>query len=156
MTVSAAAKREIHKFQQPDPALILITLTHPDWADDLYFVENDTNIISNAVTFVASDVQIVLPSASEIAGRGTLAIDNVDTELGLLVLAVSEPPISVKAELILASAPDTIIQTWPALEFKSIQFNESLLAGELSQEDYERELWPPRVMNVIDFPGSRW
>lgn len=155
MSLSAAHKHEVNARSQADPPLRLVTLTHADWGFAVRVVENDAPITSNGFVFDYAQAMVTLPSESDIASRGALVIDNVQSGLSGLFLSVG-PTIKATVQIVMASQPDVVLKSYTDLNFENLSISGPIIAGELVREDYERELYGPRVMNVEDFPGTGW
>lgn len=143
----------VHNPVQPEPPIVLVTLSSDDWVSDLNYCENDADISSNGVTYTAGHVGISLPSEGQNDGRGVLAIDNYEGNISPLVLAAEE--VLVTAKLVLFYSPDIVRREWPELLWRQVSCT-PIARGSLIQRSYARELWGPKVHNEIDFPGSRW
>lgn len=102
-----------------DPFLFLLTLTHPDLPAPMRFVRDMKDIISRGNTFTAFPFDIALPGASDGAPQpAQLAIDNVDQSIvqTLRALPPDSPP-SGLIEMIMASAPNTVVEDLPIFKF---------------------------------------
>lgn len=155
MSITAEKKHIVNARYVADPPLILVKLEHPDWPVNILLVENDTAITSNGVQFEYAQCSVVLPSESDIASRGNLIFGNVFSQHSNLILSVG-PTIKCTLQIVMASQPDSVIKEFSDLNLENVQMNNRFIAGELVREDYEAELWPPRVLNVDEFPGIGW
>lgn len=143
----------IHSPLQRQPGFALVTISSTDWSSDLLYCENDADIVSNGLTFVAGHVGISLPNEGEGVARGVMAIDNYAGNITPLLRAAEE--IIVKAQIVLLNSPDTIRREWNELLWKNVSCT-TIARGTLEQRSYAQELWPPKVHNDKDVPGSRW
>lgn len=155
MTLAPEHKHEVNARAQADPPLKLVKLEHSAWGFAVRVVENDEPVTSNGFVFDFSQAMVTLPSESDIASRGALIIDNVQSGLSELFLSVG-PTIKATVQIVMASQPDNVLKEYTDLNFENLSITNRIIAGELVRENYERELWPPRVMNVQDFPGTGW
>lgn len=158
MTVTDTTKHALHNTNQADPGLWLLTITHADFTSTLYYVENDVDVVSNGITFLHGRALFSPPGRGGGLGRGQLDVQIIEDDQDLIaeiMAAGPDDPIKVKAELILHSAPDTVVWTWPELEWKQIVMSGPIASGSLSLRDYSRELAPPaaRILNKVDFPA---
>lgn len=135
-----------------DPFLMLVTISHPDWIDTYYFVNNGEQIISRGTTYQAFPMTIVLPTDDGETARGVkIDFDNVSLELVDIMRSVTSP-MEVKIEMILASLPDVVQMELTELQIQNISYNskkvsatlivDSFLNTELSSERYTPSSYP--------------
>lgn len=152
--ISAAAKEIVNARETGEVALHLLTLSHPS-LETLRLVADDFNLSSNGETFTASWFDWRRPNEGPITPRGGLRVWNGDGIIGTMIDSV-DTPISARIDIVFASAPNTLVKSWPHYQWINITYDAVTANGELTQPDYGRELWPPRVMNEADFPGANF
>lgn len=151
--------RKIHSRNQPDVAAALATLSRPEWAEDLYYTDDNADLTSGGNLFTSNRALITLPTEGEQAARGELVI--YDPETSMLASTFALPPgeyIAVRFDLVMVSEPDTVVESWPGLEWRGMEADpdRALLSGAVEQQRHGRELYPPRYMTLLDAPGAAW
>lgn len=88
--------------------LVTMELSHPDWTENIYLVNNTTNITSNGQEYQAHGFSLT-PAKSHDSGNPTAKVDVDDTDrtLNALFRSVTSEPTAV-LNVILADNPDQI------------------------------------------------
>lgn len=135
-----------------DPFLTLVTLSHPDWDEPIYLVNNSVDFTSRGQVFTAFPMRIRLPvDDGETARSFNLELDNASLYLIAQVRSVTEA-IKVKIEMVLASFPDDVQMEQDELSIQSVTYNkakitanivlDNFLNTELSSERYTPSIFP--------------
>lgn len=155
MTLTTAQKVELNKRESTVAVLTLVTLSHADFASDHRMAFHPTDITSNSLVYTATWLQWTQPNAGSVQPRGQLQVWNGDGVVGALIDSV-KTPIAVKVDRVLSNDLDTVLQSWPHYQWLNISYDAITATGQLSQRDFGRERWPPRVMNETEWPGANW
>jgi len=134
--------------------LLLLTLSHPSFAEPVRVCNNGVSITSRGHVFAGYPFQAVVGSESPDAPpQATLTIDNVDRSIVQAVRSVSGEPITVTVELALAATPD-LIEAGP-FEFaiRSAEYDALVVTGSLRYEDILNEPFPADEYDPTNFPG---
>ncbi len=157
MSLDAATTREVHDRNQDKAALVLLTLSHSAWTDDLRYVFNNADITSNGDVFAGGQAAVAVPGENAQPGQGRLALSDLDNTLLQQILAVDvDERIGAKLELVLSGSLDTVRMTWDALELRDVQASNGVVTASVRQQEYSDEIYPPRVFTEASFPGARW
>lgn len=107
---SPAARAQFNLSSAPDPALLLLEISHPDLVDPVRVVNNLEDVVSNGDTFTACAFNLVPPSdLAQGQPRATLTVDNVGKVLTSWIENSSGGEgATVRIMWILYSDPDTI------------------------------------------------
>lgn len=136
-----------------DPFLTLITLSHPDWAEDVRLVNNSVDITSRGNVFMAFPVKIRLSADDgETAKTFSLELDNVSLELVDKIRTVTTA-IGVKLEMILASLPDDIQISYSELEIATITYNKSKIQASIVLDNFLNTELTSERYGPINYPG---
>ena len=121
--------------------LMLIEIVHAD-ITTLRYVNNTANVTSNGDLYTAYPFMINIPpvDSSDEIPRSQLSLDNVDL-ISQTLRGLSSAP-TVKAALILSSAPDDLVLDWYEFSLKDIQYNATVVSGTLGFEDILNESFP--------------
>lgn len=139
------AKRAFLAPQSNEVLLYLIEITHPDWAENFYFVFNTTNITSGGREYVRNNFQIEAPPDSPNSNRVTLLLDNVDRLVLPSLRGISTPPIVVLKK-ILASEPDSVLAFW-RYELRQVQYKAGSVSCTLISNAFLAEMAPKDKMS---------
>ena len=143
--------------------IFLLTITHPDLADPIRLTTDPTErkstdplvyrTMSRGEEFLFAGVDVTLPDEQDKAPPSSkLSIANVTRELIPLARSVSTPP-SVKIEAVLASAPDDVEMTWPAMDMTNLTYDATFLQFDLTMDSLVTEPYPSGTFSPAAFPG---
>lgn len=152
MTLSDTARGQV--FQQEGGGFLeLLTISHPDLAEPLRFVNNTETITSNGQTYIAFPFRVALPADKERSvPRAQLELDNVSRQIGQVIRQLNSPP-TVQIEIIRIDDLDAVEVTLPAMTLNNVRYDALSVSGELSVEDTTREPFPQRSFTPAEFPG---
>jgi hypothetical protein len=152
-TLSVPALRAITAQETGEVFLILITITHDDLADPLYFVNNTENITSRGHEFLGWPFEIALPDEREDAlPTVQLRIDNVDRRILEGIRGLPTAP-TVLLEIVLASAPD-VVEAGPInFTLRGVEYDALVITGTLAPEDVLNEPAMQYSFTPALFPG---
>lgn len=143
--------------------VFLLTITHPELYDPIYLTTDPTERLSDAplvygtisrgVEYLYAGVDVTLPDDQDKSPpTSKLIIANVTRELIPLARSVSTPP-SVKIEAVLASAPDDVEMTWPAMDMSNLTYDSASLQFDLTMDALVSEPYPSGTFSPAYFPG---
>lgn len=136
-----------------DVWLVLLTISHPDLADDIRVVNNTEQITSNGQVFLSFPFEINLPDEKDDApSRAKLTIDNVSREIGQTIREITTPP-QITIEVIRAEDPEFIEVSWPNFWLRNVSFNANQVRGDLVLEDFTDEPYPAGTFVPSAFGG---
>lgn len=136
-----------------DGLLVLLTITHGDLNTPIRIVNNNTNVISRGLEFIAFPFEIVLPTSSpDSPPKAQLIIDNISRELGQIIRTISSAP-TVLIEVIRINDFNSLELSFPAFKLKNVRFDVSQVRGDLVSEDLQIEPYPVHTFSPANFPG---
>lgn len=150
--------------QESDEVVIcLLTVTHADLGAPIYLSSDATFRISSDPLFYGTisrgreylylPFDFTLPEdKSDSPPRIQLSMDNTDRSLVTLLRSISTPA-SIMVELILASDPDTVEITMPALELSDVTIDQGRVSATLVADSLVNEPHPARLFTPGAFPG---
>lgn len=143
----------VHAPETGEAILMLLTLDHDTLTDPLRFTSDGVDTESRGYTFVAFPFQITLPpSSKDQPPKMQLSIDNVDRQIVQTIREIQSAP-SVKVEIVLASTPDTVENTYPDFILIDTNYDRLTVQGTLVIEMLEREPFPANDFTPDGFPG---
>jgi uncharacterized protein DUF1833 len=154
MALSATARRAIQAPATTEVLLDLLTITHPSLPNPLRFVNNPTNVTSRGFTYVASTFQAQAPSQVE-EGEPTAAIEiqNIDRAVEQSLAGLTGEP-TFTLEVVLASAPDTVLMGPAALPLAIAETSSQTIRLQLGSADpLLAKLFPRNRFSTERFPG---
>lgn len=152
MPLTGDALEQSIKQHQDDPFLILLTIEHDTLDDPIYLVRNRESVVSRGNTYTAFMLECELPTDTDEPPAARIAVQNVDRAIGQLLEGLIGSP-TCTFEVILASDPDTVLETWPDLLFTDVTIDAGLVSATLSQEVFWQEPCPWRRLRPEEFPG---
>lgn len=134
--ISQALLSQLLARESGDPVLTLLTLNHPSFPAPLRFVNNNADIVSGGLLFLAFPFRITLPTDDgEKAREVDLVMDNVSLEVIGSLRSVTEE-IPAKVEVILASLPNEIQMSIEGLVIRNISYNSKSITAKLGQDSF--------------------
>lgn len=135
--------------------VVLLTVTHPDWAVPKRFARRKTALLSRGETYFPVYFDLTFPDQiPNQLPRCQITIDNIDETVLSVLRAVATAP-DIVIELVRASDPDQVEMTTGAdYQIKSYAYTASTIVCEISMEDLLGEGFPgPRIL-PSNFPGG--
>lgn len=143
--------------------IFLLTITHPSLGVPILLSTDPTarlttdplvyGTVSRSLTFLYAGIDISLPDEQDrTAPASKLIVSNITRDLIPLARSVSTPP-SVKIEAVLASAPDTVEMSWPALSMTNLNYDVSALTFDLTMDALATESFPAGNFDPASFPA---
>jgi len=135
-----------------DPFLVLVTLSHASFST-IRLVNNSEDIVSNGNTFSSFPFRFRLPvDDGEKARDAYIEFDNVSLDLVNAIRSVTDR-IDVKAEMILASAPDDIQMSLEELKIGQVNYNRTTISANLIMDDFLQAELTSEAYTPLLYPG---
>lgn len=149
--------------ESSDVPIFLLTITHPDLATPILLTTDPTSrittdplvygTVSRGQTFLYAGVDVTLPDEQDRSPPASkLVVSNVTRELIPLARSISTPA-AVMIEAVLASAPDTVEMTFPALDMTNLLYDAMALTFDLTTDALATEPYPAGNFSPAYFPG---
>jgi hypothetical protein len=156
-------RKALFSEESSEVVIFLLTITHPELATPILLTTDPTTrlttdpltygTVSRSQTFEYAGIDVSLPDEQDrTAPACKLIVANVTRELIPLARSVSTPP-SVMIEGVLASAPDTVEMSWPALDMINLNYDVSALTFDLTIDALATEPYPSGSFDPASFPG---
>ncbi len=162
-TISNGFRAALYARESDEVALALLTFTHAQLPQPLRLctapVERLSSdpptygVRSRRRRYLYAPIDVLLPE--DVAGsdpKASLAIDNIDLELIEAIRSIEEGA-TVKLELILASAPDTVEIAFPSLKMVSAEYDRGRITVGLTIDPLVTEPYPGDSFTPSNFPG---
>lgn len=145
--------------------IMLITFDHADMVQPIRIstdpteriLETDGLIVYGTVSrgedFVFLPMRFKLPDDND-SGPGEMQIelDNVDRAMTQTIREIFSP-ISVKVEVVMDNAPDTVDLEWPEYVLTNIKYDATTITGTMTLENLIREPFPGLMFTPSTAPG---
>ncbi len=149
---SQGALAELFAQNSADPFLMLLTVTHSQWATKR-FVNNNEEIISRGLVFTPLIFDLVLPvDDGETIPTMKLVIDNVGLTLMSELRKIETAP-DVKLEVVFGSDRDRVEMEVTDLKLNNVKYDKMQITGVLSFDDFLNTAIPSARYTPKDFPG---
>jgi len=135
--------------------IALLTIDHAELDEPMRFALNGEDITSRGEVFTASWFDVLLPDdTADRPSQAQITFPNVAREMTALLELSLTPPTMV-IELILASYPDDVQISWPAMMLQQgTKYNAESVTGPLAGKRMLRETYPKGVISPAYFPGA--
>lgn len=144
---------ELYGKASGDPFLMLVTLSHSGFAQDVYLVDNNEEIVSRGNTYIAFPMDIILPVDDGTSERNaTITFDNVSLEL-IDEIRTPVNPIDCKIELILASDPEIVELAYEDFKIFDVNYNKNQISARLFLDDFLNTEVSSERYAQSNFPG---
>lgn len=151
-SISNQLLAQFYGMASDDPFLMLLTIDHEDFDEEIRLVNNTENQISRGKEFLSFPMNIRLPGDDgENLREVSIEFDNVSLYLIGELRSVTTP-MDVKLEMILASDPDTVQLSLEELKLKNVVYDkqkvsaklfmDSFLNVEMTSEKYTPTIYP--------------
>lgn len=165
MTISVNFRESAYASETGRVPILLITFDHADLVAPIRIstdptervLETDTQVvwgtISRGDTFAFFPVSIRLPDDTDSGpGQMQIELDNVDRAMTEAIREIHSP-LSVKVELVMDNAVDTVDLTWPEYTLRNIQYNATTITGTMTLENLTSEPFPGVSFTPATTPG---
>lgn len=160
--VSDAFRSAAYTQQTGEVFIILITISSPDFADDIRIASDPKEllpiagvrgVVSRGDEYIYLPFSINLPQqdASGVA-RASLSIDNINREIVQAVRQATSA-LSITIEVVLASDVDTVEISVQDFRLERVTYDAFTVSGDISVEYYDLEPFPSKRFTPSDFPG---
>lgn len=160
--LSNAARAAVFAQETSEAFLVLLTITHPSFSEDIRVSSDPTQelpeaggrgTISNGLEYIYCPFSITLPNEDDTGvARAQISVDNVDRRL-TQAIRQADSAVGIKIEIVLASAPDNIEMSLDGFQMAQATYDALTVSGELSMEYYDLEPFPAGRFNPSGFPG---
>lgn len=145
MPATAAGRKAVLNVWNSDGNIVLIALTHPDFATQRLALCLD-DVVSSAdgspQTYTAYPFEIELPTDDKGVPRGTIRLSNVSHQVWDLVGDVADPPPQLAIYRVLESDLDTVQDSFTLLDLKTIAVEMLVLEATFGHENFATEPYP--------------
>ncbi|MFU0504003.1 DUF1833 family protein [Pseudaminobacter sp. NGMCC 1.201702] len=162
-TVSLTLREAMNAQETGEVLVVLLTITHPDYATPLRISSDPTTLLSEAPlqygtvsrgeTYLFAPFSTSLPDdMDERAPTARFVLENISRDLVELVRSVSTPA-KATIEVVLASSPDSVEIEYPEFDVKNASYNANVMTLELSIDALTDEPYPSGTFSPASFPG---
>lgn len=165
MSISVNFRESAYASETGRVPILLITFSHVDMPTPIRIstdptqriLETDADVIYGTVSrgnqYVFLPVRIKLPDDTDSGpGEMQLELDNVDRSTTQTIREIFSP-ISVKVEIVMDNALDTVDLEWPEYTLTNIQYNATTITGTMTLENLIREPFPGLSFTPSTAPG---
>lgn len=155
MTISETVRRAWYSTTTGEVSLGLVTIDHDDLAEPLRFVGNTSDVISRSNIYVAAPfVGHYPPQGGTGEPTMTLEVENIDRSISDLLALATGKEVEFTYEVVLASAPNTVVMGPFTLPLRSSETGISSVRLTLGGIDpLLSRKWPLPVFTTAEFAG---
>jgi hypothetical protein len=153
-TISLAARNTAEALHSDDGFLLLLTA----WPQDgetaaIRVVNNNEDIISRGVTYVAYPFEITLPGDDdERVSQATITIDNVTGDI-LDTLRQINGDVNILLEVVLISNPSDVVMATNGLKLRRITVSDTTISGDILTDTIYQVTYPAEDYTPASTPG---
>mgnify|MGYP006317776725 CR=1 FL=1 len=165
MSISLNFRESTYLSETARVPIMLITFDHADMPEPVYISTDATQrivvldelviygTVSRGTNFIYYPCRFKLPDDTDSGpGEMSLEIDNVNRELIETVRNI-HTPLSVKVEVVMDNALDTVDLEWPEYTLTGISYNANIITGTMTLENLIREPFPGLSFTPSTAPG---
>ncbi len=153
-TLSNELLAQLFAQESHDPFLILVTLSHASFSQDITLANNSENIVSRGITFLSFPMRIVLPIDDGESSRNCqIEFDNVSLALISQLRTITNSDIRVKLEMVLASIPNVVQMSLEDFKIGSISYDKIKIQAELVSDNFMDFGLTSERYQPSNFPG---
>lgn len=160
--LSNVAKQAIFAQQTDEAFIVLVTITHPSFVQDIRVasdpyellpIANVRGVVSRGEEYLYMPFTISLPvqDATNIA-RAAISVDNIDRQIVAAVRG-ADSALNITIEVVLASDVDTVEVSIEDFKLERVTYDAFTVSGDISVEYYDLEPFPSKRFTPSDFPG---
>lgn len=141
---------------------MLLTISHPDWAEDVRFCSDPfqqlinvsaRGVISRGDEYVFIPFSLNLPSQDDTGvAKANISIDNINREIVYKIRQASSA-VRIKIEIVLSSSVDTPEITIENFRLEQVSYDAMTVSGDISIKYFDLEPFPSKQFTPSDFPG---
>lgn len=150
--LTSAQKTWLLARESGDPAIVLLTLVNPAWGAPVRLARNLEDVVSRGQTYRAMLFDVRPPGDGPDQPRGSLAVPNIDRDVGLKA-DTAIGPIDVTIEVVSAAAPDAPVYSASRLQMRGLRPTALSVSGELALRDYTTETYGGKRVIPKFFPA---
>lgn len=149
--LSNAAKQAIFAQETAEVFILLVTISHPNFLEDIRVSSDPTDIlpiagergtVSRGLEYVYCPFTINLPIQDDTGiARANISIDNVGRE-AVDAVRSADSALSITTEIVLASQPDEIEVSAPDFRLERVAYDALTISGDISVEYFDLEPYP--------------
>lgn len=140
--------------------IVLVTISHPNWTDDVRVSSDPTQLlpvaavrgtISNGDEYLFAPFAINLPAQDDTGvARASISVDNVGRDL-MQRIREANSSVDISLTVVLSSDPDTAEVQVTDFKLERVTYDAFTISGEISVEFFDLEPFPYQR-----FTPSKW
>ena len=160
--ISNTAKAAAFAQQTSEAFIMLVTITHPSFTDDVRVCSDPyellptaqvRGIVSQGLEYIFMPFAIEMPVQDNTGlARAKISVDNISREIVAAVRSANSA-LTISMEIVLASDPDTPEVTISDFHLDRVTYDAFTVSGDISVEFFDLEPFPARRFSPSDFPG---
>lgn len=160
--LSNAAKHAIFSQQTEEAFIILVTISHSSFTDDIRVASDPfqllpeasvRGVVSRGNEFLYFPFSITLPNSDDTGiARANVSFDNIDRSM-ITSIRRADSSLSIKIEMVLASDVNNVEFAIDGFKLDRVTYDALTISGEISMEYYDLEPFPSKRFTPSDFPG---
>lgn len=160
--LSAAAKQAAFSQETAEVFIMLLTISHPNWTEDVRLASDSfeelpvagvRGVISNGLEYLFGAFAITLPTQDETnTTRANITVDNVSREM-IRQIRNANSKVSISLQIVLSSDVDTAEMTVSDFKLERVIYDAFTVSGDISLEYFDLEPFPYQRFTPSKFPA---
>ena len=161
-TLSAPAKAAIFAQETNKAFIMLLTVSHPNWVEDLHYASDPfeelmtvsgRGVISRGEEYPFIPFSLNLPTQDDSGvAKASISIDNINREIVSLIRSTPSA-VRIKIEIVLSTSVDTPEITIENFRLEQVSYDAMTISGDISIKYFDLEPFPSKQFTPSDFPG---
>lgn len=152
-SVSNITKEALYSQETGEAFIVLLTIDHDTLETPIRVSSDAINTISRGLDFISFPFELTLPDDQENAApRAHLKIDNIDRVIVKTLRDITSPA-NVLIEMVRASEADIVEAKFINFNLVNVTYNEKVVEGDLTIEDFTSEPYPANSFSPSLFPA---
>lgn len=150
--LTSSAIRAIASESTDQVAIVLLTLSRTDWPEPLRCATEQSDVVSNGLTYVPFPFTFTYPTDGEESQTARLEVDNVTRELVDEIRSVTGP-IDVRIDIVLASDLNSVVARWDGFQIRNVTIDDTTIAADITYENTDVQRFPKGQFLPSNYPG---
>jgi hypothetical protein len=160
--VSGNLKREVFNQQSSEVFIVLVTISHPSFSDDIRIASDSyeslpiagvRGVVSNGLEYIFMPFNFNLPKQDDTGvAKASISIDNISRSY-VAAVRNADSALSISIDVVLSSDVNSPEVSISDFRLERIEYDSMVISGDISVEYFDLEPFPSKKFTPSDFQG---